>query len=317
MSRNSFIPNVVIENDEFVFNRNIRGTVLSTGISNVSDALTVSSLGPGVVHTNNSGDFSSSPVVTTDIENLAVTSSKLASNSVTTDKLADDAVTTNKIENGAIITPKLATDSVTTNKIENGAVTTPKLATDSVTTNKIVDANVTTPKLADNAVTADKIANGAVTTPKIADASITAAKLAPGALAGVGGAFSFIGGFVNLTRNSSPQYIALFCAGSGVNTGSATLVEGNAIVAIPNACTISRLYIYTDATPNNTTYTFTLRKNGANTTLTASIANPLVTSSDTTHSVSFAQNDTCCIQITSTGGTGANAGNYKWIALVQ
>jgi len=79
------------------------------------------------------------PVVTADINDLAVTTAKVDDLAITTAKLADSAVSTAKIVDSAVTTGKLA-DSV-------------------VATAKIVDSAVTTAKIADTAVTDAKIAN--------------------------------------------------------------------------------------------------------------------------------------------------------------
>jgi hypothetical protein len=124
---------------------------------------------------------------TAGIDDLAITTGKLADNAVTTAKvdaaglaaaaLATDSVITAKIQDLAVTTGKLAALSVTTAKIAADAVTADELASDAVVTASIVDANVTEAKLATGAVTETKIADAAVTVTKIADTSITAAKL--------------------------------------------------------------------------------------------------------------------------------------------
>jgi hypothetical protein len=124
---------------------------------------------------------------TAGIENLAVTTGKLANNAVTTAKvdaaglaaaaLATDSVITAKIQDLAVTTGKLAALSVTTAKIAADAVTAAELASNSVDTTAIVDANVTEAKLATGAVTESKIGTAAVTVTKVADASLTYAKL--------------------------------------------------------------------------------------------------------------------------------------------
>jgi len=124
---------------------------------------------------------------TTGIENLAVTTGKLANNAVTTAKvdaaglaaaaLATDSVITAKIQDLAVTTGKLAALSVTTAKIAADAVTADELASNAVVTASIVDANVTEAKLATGAVTESKIGTAAVTVTKVADASLTYAKL--------------------------------------------------------------------------------------------------------------------------------------------
>ena len=124
---------------------------------------------------------------TAGIENLAVTTGKLANNAVTTAKvdaaglaaaaLATDSVITAKIQDLAVTTGKLAALSVTTAKIAADAVTADELASNAVVTASIVDANVTEAKLAAGAVTEAKIGTAAVTVTKVADASLTYAKL--------------------------------------------------------------------------------------------------------------------------------------------
>jgi hypothetical protein len=124
---------------------------------------------------------------TTGIENLAVTTGKLANNAVTTAKvdaaglaaaaLATDSVITAKIQDLAVTTGKLAALSVTTAKIAADAVTADELASNAVVTASIVDANVTEAKLATGSVTEAKIGTAAVTVAKVADASLTYAKL--------------------------------------------------------------------------------------------------------------------------------------------
>jgi hypothetical protein len=124
---------------------------------------------------------------TAGIDDLAITTGKLADNAVTTAKvdaaglaaaaLATDSVITAKIQDLAVTTGKLAALSVTTAKIAADAVTADELAADAVVTASIVDAAVTEAKLATGAVTEAKLGTAAVTVTKIADTSITYAKL--------------------------------------------------------------------------------------------------------------------------------------------
>ena len=135
----------------------------------------------------NGSSFDQVVAPTAGIENLAVTTGKLADNAVTTAKvdaaglaaaaLATDSVATAKIQDLAVTTGKLAALSVTTAKIAADAVTADELASDAVVTASIVDANVTEAKLATGAVTEAKIGTAAVTVTKVADTSITYAKL--------------------------------------------------------------------------------------------------------------------------------------------
>ena len=82
---------------------------------------------------------------------------------------ANRAITTNSdIQDGAVTASKLATDAVELIKIKNGAVGATKLATDSVETAKIKNANVIASKLAVDAVETAKIKNANVTASKLA-----------------------------------------------------------------------------------------------------------------------------------------------------
>ena len=121
------------------------------------------------------------------IEDLAVTTGKLAANAVTTAKvdasglaaaaIATDAVITAKIQALAVTEAKLAAGSVTETKIGAGAVVAAKMATDAIATASIIALNVTEAKIAAGAVTEAKLGTAAVTVTKIADTSITYAKL--------------------------------------------------------------------------------------------------------------------------------------------
>ena len=90
---------------------------------------------------------------TAGIEDLAVTTGKLAANAVTTDK----------VDASGLAAAALATDSVTTAKIQALAVTTAKIAAGAVTATEIADDAVTTAKVIDDAVTYAKIQNVSAT----------------------------------------------------------------------------------------------------------------------------------------------------------
>ena len=157
---------------------------------------------------------------TAGIENLAVTTGKLANNAVTTAKvdaaglaaaaLATDSVITAKIQDLAVTTGKLAALSVTTAKIAADAVTAAELASNSVDTAAIVDAAVTEAKLASSAVTEAKIAAGAVTVGKIADTQITYAK------------FNLADGSVPAAKLTSSSVTSTQMAVNSVTTGALT-----------------------------------------------------------------------------------------------
>jgi len=100
------------------------------------------------------------------------------SGAIQTSNIEDGAVTSAKIATGGIATVDMEDGSVTSLKIANGGVATADLADAAVTTGKINDAAVTTGKINDAAVTTGKINDAAVTTAKIADANVTSGKLA-------------------------------------------------------------------------------------------------------------------------------------------
>lgn len=97
----------------------------------------------------NGSSFDQVVAPTAGIENLAVTTSKLAAN----------AVTTAKVDAAGLAAAALATDSVITAKIQDLAVTTGKLAALSVTTAKIAPSAIGTNELGSAAVTYNKIQN--------------------------------------------------------------------------------------------------------------------------------------------------------------
>ena len=111
-----------------------------------------------------------------------VTTFNIEDMAITTPKLANPSVTEAKIYDGAITYSKLATPAVTTDKIYDGAVSSSKLATPSVTESKLFDESVTTAKLATPAVTTSKIVDGAVTTSKLANPSVSEVKIMDGAV---------------------------------------------------------------------------------------------------------------------------------------
>jgi hypothetical protein len=82
-------------------------------------------------------NFTTNPILSSELSTDAVTTAKIVDANVTTVKLADLAVTN----------AKLAANAVETAKILDANVTTAKLAADAVTTAKILDANVTLAKL--------------------------------------------------------------------------------------------------------------------------------------------------------------------------
>lgn len=81
------------------------------------------------------------------------------------------------IEDLAVTTGKLANNAVTTGKVDAAGLGAAALATDSVTTTKIQDSAVTTDKINSLAVTEAKLAADAVSTTKVVNNAVTYAKI--------------------------------------------------------------------------------------------------------------------------------------------
>jgi hypothetical protein len=111
----------------------------------------------------NGTSFNQVVAPTAGIEDLAVTTGKLAAN----------AVTTAKVDAAGLAAAALATDSVITAKIQDLAVTTGKLAANAVTTAKIAAGGLAEAAIATDAISTGKILNDAVTGVKLADDSTT------------------------------------------------------------------------------------------------------------------------------------------------
>ena len=118
-------------------------------------------------------------VVTISLNDLGISTAKIADDAVTVDKLAN-AINSAITANTAKVTNATHTGDVT----GSGALT---IANDKVITAKILNANVTTAKIADDAVTADKLANSinseiAANTAKLTNATHTGDVTGSGAL---------------------------------------------------------------------------------------------------------------------------------------
>jgi hypothetical protein len=124
---------------------------------------------------------------TAGIEDLAVTTGKIAANAVTTAKIdaaglgtaaiADSAVTAAKIADGTITSSKFQAGAVDAAAIADNAVGAAELADNAVDTAAIAALAVTDAKLAAGAVTETKLGAGAVTNDKIANTTIAYGKL--------------------------------------------------------------------------------------------------------------------------------------------
>lgn len=117
------------------------------------------------------------------LQNLAVTTTKIANAAVTDIKLATDSVTTLKIKDLNVTVDKLAADSVTTTKIKDLNVTLAKMAANSVDSSKIVDGSIAAADLGTDAVETAKIKNANVTLAKLASNSVDSSKIVDGSIA--------------------------------------------------------------------------------------------------------------------------------------
>lgn len=121
-------------------------------------------------------------VSTTKLANQVVTQAKLANLSVGTAQLIDLGVTTTKLGDASVTGAKVADNSIGATKLQDGSVSNAKLADGSVQTAKILDLNVTNPKLADNAATTRVYADASVTQPKLADPAVQTENIFPAAV---------------------------------------------------------------------------------------------------------------------------------------
>lgn len=210
---NTFVNGTVIDADEH--NDNWVGIKsyaegISTGTNLDNGAVTTTKIADTAVTT---AKLATSAVGTAQIADLAVSTAKIADSGVTTAKInalavtdakiADNAVTTAKINALAVTTAKIADANVTTAKIADANVTEAKIATNAVTTAKITDLNVTTAKIADSAITSAKIADATIVAADIANATITTAKLSTASGEIAGGWTTYTPATTNITRGAS------------------------------------------------------------------------------------------------------------------
>jgi len=172
---------------------------------------------------------------TAGIENLAVTTGKIADNAVTTAKIDASGLGTAALANSAVTTAKIADDAVTVDKLGAGAVDTTALASDAVTTIKVADDAITYAKV-QNVSATDKLLGrfsaGAGNIEEIActaagrallddaDAAAQRTTLGLGTLATQSGTFSGTHSGTTSGTNTGDQTIALTGDVTGSGTGS-------------------------------------------------------------------------------------------------
>ena len=180
---------------------------------------------------------------TAGIEDLGVTTGKIAANAVTTAKIDAAGLGTAALANSAVTTAKIADDAVTVDKLGAGAVDTTALLNDAVTTIKVADDAVTYAKV-QNVSATDKllgrVSAGAGNIEEItctaagrallddADATAQRTTLGLGTLSTQSGTFSGTHSGTSSGTNTGDQTIALIgdVTGSGTGTFTATVAAG-------------------------------------------------------------------------------------------
>jgi hypothetical protein len=145
------------------------------------------------------------------------------------------------------------------------------------------------------------IANNAITTAKIADSQITTAKLAAGAVP------TIIGGTSGLNMaTGATTFMGMF--------GLTSATESIAQVPVQASGTVSNFDVRTSAPPSaGDSWTFTLRKNGTDQSITCTISGASETQcGDASNTVSFSSGDLISIQIVPTSAPDASVG--RWTA---
>jgi hypothetical protein len=208
------------------------------------------------------GLSSITPILTTDIADLAITTGLIAEKAIATGKIADKAVTGDQLSD----TLNLSSKTVT---LPPACVTTTALAINLDLTQKSVSlAANAIPALA---ITSDKMANASVITTALADNSVTYAKLGAteqkqvakawvsflgGTAANLSATYSQSGTTVTVTTSSNHGMVA----GNFVNTtkGTGTAVDGNYQVLATGLTNTS--FQYTAGTSLTTNGTMTLNR---------------------------------------------------------
>jgi len=152
--------------------------------------------------------FTKTQVGTADIQDGAITSSKIANGtviaadiadgSVTGPKLGQTAINANNIVDGAITGPKIGLTAINANNIVDGAVTGNKIGLTSINANNIVDGAITGDKIGLTAINANNIVDGAITGDKIGLTAINANNIVNGGVTVAKGGT----GLSTLTANS-------------------------------------------------------------------------------------------------------------------
>jgi hypothetical protein len=127
---------------------------------------------------------------------------------------------------------------------------------------------------------------------------------------------SIIGGFVQDIKRSNTTYFGLYIASYSL---MATTNELLAVSIIPLNCILSRFYVNLSAAASGTTgsYTFIIRKNGVNTSLSVTIIDGSASGNNLINSVIFNSGDTFTIAaVPSTSPTPDDNIDVRWSCLV-
>jgi hypothetical protein len=116
------------------------------------------------------------------------------------------------------------------------------------------------------------------------------------------------GGSSNI-QNGATNYLSLFL-------DEASPTESIAQQRVTEAGTLSQLSVRLDQNPGTGSdqYTFTVRNNGSNTTVTCTITTPATSCTDTTHSATFAVGDLLSISSVP-GNSPSNQPDARWTGL--
>lgn len=145
---------------------------------NIADnAVTSAKIADGTIQ---SGDIGAGQIKTTNIEDAAVTGTKIASETITSANIQNGTIQSADIGSGEIHETNIANDAVTNDKVADNAIGTAQLINDAVNGDKIADDAIGNEHIADDAVHTEQILDGSVTTGKIANDAVTADKVKDG-----------------------------------------------------------------------------------------------------------------------------------------
>jgi len=152
----------------------VLGSGRSNDIPNSIDSSSVSGLGAlALLDTVDTAQIDDDAVTQSKIAFQAVDSPEIAPDAIISSKIADGAVQGVKLGDSSVSETKISSGAVTGSKIQNGAVTEEKIATDAITASKIRSGAVGNSEIASNSVGTDELINGAVTAGKVSSDIIT------------------------------------------------------------------------------------------------------------------------------------------------